>query len=35
MAITELLSSSCSDKQKTQTLDKWWNEYKNSFNETE
>ena len=33
-AIPELLSSSCSDKQKIQTIDKWWNEYKNSCNET-
>ena len=34
-AIPMLLSSSCSDKQKIQTIDKWWNEYKNSCNESE
>gem|GEM_PF-666492 len=34
-AISELLSSRCSDKQKVQTIDKWWNEYKKSCNETE
>ena len=33
-AIPELLSSHKSDKQKILTLDKWWNEYEKSSNET-
>ena len=33
-AISELLSSHNSDKQKINTLDRWWNEYKKSCNES-